>query len=175
VPAAGALEPPAGVSWQPDTSALQELASGQADHFAALERQQYGQLGSRQLGQQAEEQPPGKKQRRRRHATAASAAPAAPAAPALRAARGAPPSLAQLAAQLDGPGTSAGLQPSGRDDQHQQQPGQDDQQGLQLMESGVDAGRLERFNLFAEEEALAAKRKNPEVEVGMMWQLLTFF
>ncbi len=150
-------QPPAAASWEPDAEAMRGLAAGQADHMAALEQQaQQAQQGQRQRGQreaaaphqeQQQEQQQGQRQRKRGRWEAAAAA-------------GPPPSLAQLAAQLDAPNPlqQAILDAGAADSQHaladQQQ--EQEQQG----------GRLERFNLFAEEEALAAKRKNPEVEVG---------
>ena len=68
---------------------------------------------------------------------------------------GPPPTLAQLAAQLDAPAP-----------QQQQLVPAGGEQAL-AVQAQQQGGKLQRFSLFAEEEALAAKRKNPEAEVGV--------
>lgn len=77
-----------------------------------------------------------------------------------RASAGPAPTLAQLAAQLDAAGPPAtALQAQ------QAQQDQQSEQALALQQAAP--ARLQRFNLFAEEEeaAAAAKRANPEMEV----------
>ena len=98
-----------------------------------------------QQQRQQQQQQPRKRQRRREQAAAAC---------------GPPPSLAQLAAGLDRPTpeqraifTAGGAGGTGQGE-------------LAAGSAQQGGGKLERFNLFAEEEALAARRKpNPEAEV----------
>lgn len=145
--------------WHSDGAAIRGLAAGQADHFAALE-QQLGQQAQQQqqlgLGQQAsrdvevgEEQEeaglPRAQKRQRRQAQQRERTTAGPA-----------PTLAQLAAQLDGPAAT-----------QQGQAGEEQALAVAAAQAAGSGGKLQRFNLFAEEEeaAAAAKRKNPEAEV----------
>ena len=146
---------PAADGWEPDAAAMRGLAAGQADHMAALEQQ------AQQQQQKAPQQRPRGRQRgeageaverrqqpRKRQKRWEAAADAGP-----------PPSLAQLAAQLD-----AAPPP-----QQQRQP--QEQAALAEQQSAGQQGRsqkLQRFNLFADEEAaaLAAARKNPEAEAS---------
>ncbi|KAI3423922.1 hypothetical protein D9Q98_009756 [Chlorella vulgaris] len=136
---------PAPDAWQPDSSAIRGLAAGQADHRRALEQQSDGSTHQHQRkAEQAELAPPRKKQRRQEARAAAAAAAAA---------AGPPLSLAELAARMD-----------------EAPPPGDGQAGAAAGDRGGELARaeeaqLERFNLFAEEEAAAiSKRKNPEVE-----------
>ena len=147
-------QPPAAASWEPDAEAMRGLAAGQADHMAALEQQaQQAQQGQRQHGHRGAAAPQREQRQRKRGRWEAPAAAAGP-----------PPSLAQLAAQLDAPNPlQQEILAAGRGGDGGQQALSDQQQQQEQQQAG---GRLERFNLFAEEEALAAKRKNPEVEVG---------
>ena len=144
-------QPPAAASWEPDAEAMRGLAAGQADHMAALEQQ--AQQAQRQHGHRGPAPPLREQRQRKRGRWEAPAAAAGP-----------PPSLAELAAQLDAPNPlQQEILVAGSGRGGGQQAFSDQQQRQEQQQAG---GRLERFNLFAAEEALAAKRKNPEVEVG---------
>lgn len=147
---------------------MQGLAAGQADHFAALERQLEQQHGQpppppQQQGYREEAAQPARKRQRRLEQQQGAAEPTPrPVAPRERASAGPAPTLAQLAAQLDAAGAPAAALQA----QQQQQGSQEGQHALAMQQAAP--AKLQRFNLFAEEEeaAAAAKRANPENEVG---------